>query len=256
MKTENSFYKFIVIFKRDFLNVMSNPVLLLTNTLFPLLLIFTLGYLAEGMYGGGEVTSYDYYSITILIFMAVNVSMTAANSFMESSIKTTNLRTIFAPIRPSSIYLSKIVSTFIFAAICQIVLMVVLGSGFGFQIGGAHAWAVITILILLNLFSSTLGVLFCCIFRSEELSNKILSIINNVLAVVGGLFFSLDSFGRTAETISYLSPVKWVAEAILRMIYDQDFGLLLPTAAVLTVGTALFIGCCKLAFRWNMEDLV
>lgn len=256
MNTDNSFYKFMVLFRRDFLNVMINPVLFLTNTIFPLLLILTLGYLGESMYGGGGVTSYDYYSITILIFMAVNVSMTASNSFMESSIKTTNLRTIFAPIRLSSIYLSKIISTFVFAAICQMLLMLVLGIGFGFQIGGANVWAIVIILLLLNLFSSTLGVLFCCIFRSEELSNKILSIINNVFAVMGGLFFSLDRMGRTAETISYLSPVKWVAETLLRIIYDEDFSLLLPTAAVLIGATALFIVACRVAFRRNMEDLV
>lgn len=72
--------RFFTIFKRDFRNIILNPVLLIYNTVFPLLLVSVLGYLSYGDYFGYGITSYDYYGITVLIYSALNVSVTASNS--------------------------------------------------------------------------------------------------------------------------------------------------------------------------------
>ncbi|KPV60009.1 hypothetical protein QJ48_08095 [Paenibacillus sp. A3] len=55
-------YSFYFILKRDFINLALNPVLLLTNTVFPLLLVLVLGYLSNGAYSGETMNGYDYYS--------------------------------------------------------------------------------------------------------------------------------------------------------------------------------------------------
>ncbi|MDT2258772.1 hypothetical protein P7H17_13390 [Paenibacillus larvae] len=44
-KKTGQLYPFFIILKRDFINLITNIGLIVTNTLFPLLLILTLGYL-------------------------------------------------------------------------------------------------------------------------------------------------------------------------------------------------------------------
>lgn len=246
--------RFNTIFKRDITNIVLNPVLLISSSVFPLLLIMVMGYMTSSVYGGGEVTSYDYYGVTILIFVTLNVSMIASNSFMEKSLKTSNLRILYSPVPTFYLYLSKMLATFLYSSVALFLLVGLTHFILGVNFGGKGWVYVVLILIGFTLFSSALGILLCCIFRSEETTNKILSMVNNTLAVAGGLFFQLDGLGRTVELVSYLSPVKWVAEAAFRMIYDQDTGLVWPMLAVCILGTIVFLWGCKLTFK--VEDYV
>ncbi len=248
----NSIYSFYAIFKRDLVNIVLNPVLLISNTVFPILLVVLLSYLTSGNYGSGGFTAYDYYGVTILIYAVLNVSMTASNSFMEKSLKTSNLRIMYAPIKLSYIYLAKIAATFIFTSVCFFGYIAFFSLVFGVNFGGVNLLYVIMIVLSLNLLSSITGVFFCCIFKSEELTNKIISVAVNFFAILGGLFFRLDGLGPAVERISYISPAKWAAEAMFRIIYDNDFSLLVPgVLMLLTVSAVLLIGC-KLTFK--VED--
>lgn len=250
----NTLYAFWAILKRDTINIVLNPVLLLTNTIFPLLLILALSYLTGDHYGGNGVSAYDYYGITILIFVVLNVSITAANSFMEKSLKTSNLRITYTPIPTSFVYLSKITATFLFTSGCLLVLMLFLHAVLAVNFGRENTPYVILLLVMFNFFSASVGVCFCCLLKSEEVSNQILSIANNLFALLGGLFFSLDGFGKTMEMISYMSPVKWVAEGLFRIIYDLDFSFFAPTVTILLLGSLLLLLGCKLTFK--VEDYV
>lgn len=243
-----------VLFKRDFINIALNPMLFLYNTVFSFLMIVVLGFLNRGNYGNTGLDSYDFYGITMLIYAALNASTTAANSFMEKSIKTTNLRVIYSPIRLSDIYLSKILATFAFTSVCLIGVVTASSLLLGVNYGGAYIPGVILLLLLFNLFSSALGVFMCCIFKSEELSNKILSLVNTLLSVLGGLFFQMDGLGNGVRFISRMSPVKWVSEGIFKMIYDQESGFYLPTCIILAALTLLLVFGCKKTFK--TEDYV
>lgn len=245
---------FSVLFSRDLKNLFMNPAWIMFNTVFPLLLVLVLGYLTKGGYGGMGVTSYDFYGVTLLVFSAWSVAMTSTNSFMEQRIMASNLRVLYAPVRPSFVYVSKIMASFVFTNVCFAVLIAVLHFGLGVHFGGPLFGYVAAIVLLLGLLSSALGVMFCCILRSEELANRVLSPVLQLTAVAGGLFFPLDGVSRTLERVSWFSPAKWVAEAVFRIIYDHDLSLFGPTVGVLALATvAAFVGC-KLTFR--TEDYV
>ncbi|ENQ3077746.1 ABC transporter permease [Bacillus sp. WLY-B-L8] len=245
---------FFVLYKRDVVNIVMNPVLLLTNTISPILFILIFGYLSNGSYGESGITSYDYYGVTILIYGILNVSMTASNSFMEKRLKNSNLRVMYSPIRVSYLYLSKIFATFTFTSVCYLFVMCVAHVGLHVTFGGRNVGYVMIIMLLFNFLSAVIGVLFCCMFKSEEVTNKILSLLNNAFAILGGVFFSLDGLGDAVRTISYISPVKWVVECVMKIIYDQDFSLFLTTGGVLVLLTCFGLVGCKFLFK--VEDYV
>jgi ABC-2 type transport system permease protein len=240
--------RFWRIFNRDFLNLLCNPMWVFYCTLFPLLLILILGWLGSGNYGS-QVNAYDYYGITMVIYAIFNTSTIAANSFMEERIRSGNLRLIYAPISTADIYLSKVAATFVFASLCHLALIAMLHWPLGVNFGGSNTLYVIVLLLLLELFSSALGILLCCICKSENLANRILSIVVNLCAVLGGLFFPPDGLGRVLSALSCLSPAKWSLQAIFALVYDSNLNYLLPAYLLLTALSAAAVGLCHIFFR-------
>ncbi|MEH7457771.1 ABC transporter permease [Bacillus pseudomycoides] len=245
---------FLTLYKRDMMNIITNPPLVLTNTIFPLLFIVILGYLSSDIYGEGAITSYDYYGITILIYSVLNVSMTASNSFMESSLKSSNLRVMYSPIRTSYVYITKVLATFTFTSICLLFVMLVTHIWLKVSFGGRYAIYVVIIALLFNMLSSVVGILCCCILKSEEVTNAILTIINNIFAILGGIFFSLDGYGDMIRVVSYISPVKWVVECMMKIVYDHDLSLFGVTGSIFIVLSSLGLFFCSVFFK--EEDYV
>lgn len=236
--------RFIHIFKRDFINITLNPILLFANTLLPLILVLVLGYLTNG--------NYDYYAITVLIYSALNVSTTAANSFMEKGIKLSNMRIMYAPVNKAYIFLSKILASFTFTSICFFIYSQICIWFLGIEFGGKNYILILILIFMFNLLTSALGIFFCCIFRSEEMANTILSLVNNIFSIFGGIFFSIEGFGSTAQKISNISPVKWIAKAAFQIAYDGNLQMFFPIIIIFTFAIIVLTLLCKFTFK--MED--
>lgn len=240
-----------LIIKEDLKNLLKNPMWIFYATLFPVLLVIILGFLSKNSYGS-DVTSFDYYGITLMIYSILTSGMTSANSFMEERIKKPNMRIIFAPGNIKSVYLSKIIASFIFAFTFHILDMLFLCIVFKI-----HITAIVHILVLMGLLefcAVSLGIMFCCIFKTEAMANQILSIVINLFAIFGGLLFSLDGYGKVIRTISYISPAKWLSVTVFRMIYDNDFALFIPVVIVLILLNFAILAVCGKTFR--KEDCI
>ncbi len=246
-------YKFNQIFKMDIVNLLTNPMWLFYGLAFPFLLVLILGFLASGSYGDA-VTSYDYYGITMMLFIVLNTATISANSFMEERIKSGNMRIIHSPVRPFSIHFSKLAASFVFASACHTVVGLVLSLSLGVNYGGADAVCVWVLMLFAEFFASGLGIMLCCALKSENITNQILSLVIMVLAILGGLFFPLDGLGAAMEQISNLSPVKWVSSAAFRMIFDNDFALFVPAIAILAALSAATVMISAKLFK--TEDYI
>ncbi len=246
-------YPFKQIFKRDLLNLFLNPMWFFYGTVFPFLLVLILGFLSSGKYGN-TITSYDYYGITMMIYIIFNTSTIAANSFMEERIKKGNMRIIYSPVPKAYIYLSKMAASFVFSSACHLFVIMLLHVLLKVHFGGSNTGFTLSILIMFEAFASILGVLCCCIFKSENTSNQILSMVINISALLGGLFFRLDGFGSIVEKISYLSPVKWIVINMFKIIYDHDFSYYLPTVLILFFLSVAALLLCRKFYR--TEDYI
>jgi ABC-2 type transport system permease protein len=220
-------------------------------TLFPILLIAILGFMTKDNYGS-EFTSYNYYGITLMIYSILMSGMTSANAFMEERIKKPNMRIIYSPGSISHIYLSKIIASFVFSAVFHLLDMIFLCFLFDIKIN--HIFELILLFGLTELFSVTLGIMLCCIFKTEAITNQLQSIIVNLMAIFGGLMFSLDGLGSTVRSISNLTPAKWLTTTTFELIYDGKQSSVLPTVALLVATIGVMIIVCKITFR--KEDCI
>lgn len=242
--------KFIKIVTFDFMNIVRNPMLLIVNTLFPLILIGVMGFVMSSVFGGeGSMSFYDYYGIKMIILTALLIAMTASNTFMEEKVKMGNTRIIYAPVSKTSIYLSKLISTYILGTISYSILIFILQYLFHLNFGGKNILYIILLINLLSLFGCSLGTLFCCIFKSEEGANSTMQIPLLFFLFFGGVIFGTHRLGKFVAAVSNLSPIKWVNECAIRIMYDNDFSIYLPVLAFLLIASILCIILCQIIFK-------
>ena len=214
-------YQFMRIVQRDTLNLFLNPMWVFMSIALPFFLASILGFLSEGMYGS-ILSSYDYYGISMIFFGILNTATFSANSFLEEKIKRANLRIIYTPINKKYLTLSKVISTFIFTSFFYSLTAVFLHFIFDVNYGGENTVYVWFLLMGMNLFFSSLGVLMCCIFKSEEIANQILSIVTTLFALFSGFFFPIQPLGKLFVKISNSLPTTKILNDIWTIIFDQN----------------------------------
>ncbi|MGY3779613.1 ABC transporter permease [Isobaculum melis] len=241
-------YRFLRIVQRDTINLLINPMWIFFGIGFPFLLTAVLGVLTEGLYGS-SITSYDYYGVTMLLYSTLYAATFSANAFLEERIKQPNLRIIYSPINKFSIPLSKIIATFIFTAIFYTLAGGVMHILLGVNFGSAHLGKIMALFLAVDFFFSCIGVLMCCLFKSEGVANQIISIVTTLFAVLSGLFFPVASLGKQMVAISKFSPITKVIDLIFSLIYDTAATGFLATMGLLLGMSMLLILCCGALFK-------
>lgn len=246
-------YRLVKIIQRDTINLLTNPMWIFFSLMFPFLLVAILGFLTEGLYGD-YFTSYDYYGVTLMLFSAMYAGTFSANSFMEEKIKRANLRIVYSPIRNWFIPFSKVIATFIFSTFFYTIAAVIYHFLFQIRFGDEKLLEIWLLFIGMNLLFSCIGVLMCCIFRSEGVANQILSILTAALAMLSGFLFPVANLGETFVKISKWLPTTKVAQTVFEMIYDQNAANFLPVFMLLLILSGLIMAGSMILF--NGEEYV
>ena len=77
-----------------------------------------MGFLFENLYNTSLVSSYDFYGVTMIIFIAMMGATVPANIFLEKHLKNANTRIFYSPVSRVSVYSSKILACFLFMSLC------------------------------------------------------------------------------------------------------------------------------------------
>lgn len=240
---------FIRIARLDFTNILRNPMLMIINTITPLLLVAGFGLVTQNEFGKGSISAYDYYGVTTMIFSAMMICLTVTNTFMEEKVKRGNLRVAYTPISKAGIYLTKLVATYIFGTIVFGAITIIEQYVFHINFGGRNILYILLLINVLVLFGCCLGTMFCSILKSEEMANTIMPLVVIVLVFFSGFFFPIGHFGKTVQEIAHLSPATWATECAFRIIYDNDFDIYPNTIAFLLIASVVCIIISQIAFK-------
>jgi ABC-2 type transport system permease protein len=178
------------------------------------------------------VGAFDDYGIAMVGDVIFNSAIFSANSFMEERIKKPNMRLIHSPVRPFYIHFSKVLAAFAYCAVTNTLVAAALHFVFRINYGGDAAWSLLVIMLLSVFLLSSIGVLVCCMLKSEGITNDILSLLFALFAVLGGVFFPIDGLGGAVSAASWVSPAKWIMAACMRIVYDRDFSLFMPVCGL------------------------
>ena len=209
--------------KQDFKNLITTPVVVMACVVYPWLLVGLFGFIFSSLYGGEGVSSYDYYGVTMMIYIIIASITITPNTFMEKKLRQGNIRIAYAPVSKISIYMSKILSSYLFMVVTVSINMTLMNYFKIANLGGDNFIYVLVLFMAFLLFTVTIGGAICVILETEELTNLILSNVASVFALVSGMFFPVDSLGKVTSNLSNLSPVKWILDSTFNVIYDNNF---------------------------------
>jgi len=209
--------------KRDFKNLITTPVVIMACVVYPWLLVGLFGFIFSSLYGGEGVSSYDYYGVTMMIYIIIASITITPNTFMEKKLRQGNIRIAYAPVSKISIYMSKILSSYLFMVVTVSINMTLMNYFKIANLGGDNFIYVLVLFMAFLLFTVTIGGAVCVILKTEELTNMILSNAASIFALVSGMFFPVDSLGKVVSNLANLSPIKWILDSTFSVIYDNNF---------------------------------
>lgn len=241
-----SFFKIV---KFDLKNLFKTPMLVIVNIVEPLALYVILGVIMKNKFSSNTMSSFDFYAVTTLIISATMIVMTTSNIFLDEKVKRGNKRVIYAPISKAEVYLSKLVSSFIFAIILFDILAFIEQYVFKCNFGGKNIIFIIILIDALTFFACSLSTAGCCVLKNEDKANSVIPLITSVFLLFSGIFVPLGQVGKIMKVLSALSPVRYVTECSMQIIYDNNFNLFGMTIIMMIVLSIICIFICQLTFK-------
>lgn len=227
--------------------ICKTPIMFMMYFIYPVLLTAIIGYLTQSNFSGG-VTSYEYYSIGMMIFIFTSSGLISSYNFLDDNVKQGNVRTMFAPINNLGIYLSQIISGTIYSSVAIAVTMIIFNLLFKVNYNGNEILIFVSFIIL-SFMSNALGMFLCTLLNNVGVVNVVFNIVQTVLCVLGGAFFSLEALGGIPALISKISPVKWFIDGLLNSIYDNNNFILFVAVAVNIVVAIILIMITSKTFK-------
>lgn len=240
---------FAKIVKFDLKNIFKTPMLVIVNIVEPVVLYVILGVIMKNEFTNKMMSSFDFYAVTTLIISATMIVMTTSNIFLDEKVKRGNKRVVYAPISKVQVYLSKLVSTFIFAIILFDVLALIEQYVFKCNFGGKNIIFVIILIDALTFFACSLSTAGCCILKNEDKTNSVIPLITSVFLFFSGIFVPLGDGGKIMKVLSALSPVRYVTECSMQIIYDNNFDLFGITIIMIIILSTICILICQFTFK-------
>ena len=99
----------LTIMKQDTINLLKNKPIMMYLLIYPVVLILVTGFVFGSIFSDDILTSYDYYGVTMMIYLSMATVIILPELLFGSNVKYANYRIVYSPIPRYKIYLSKLI---------------------------------------------------------------------------------------------------------------------------------------------------
>ncbi|MBU5592557.1 ABC transporter permease [Clostridium sp. MSJ-4] len=198
---------------------------------------------------GKKPSAMDYYAVTMLVMIILYGANYGAGAMAEGRMSPIGRRIQASPLRSLDVVFGKTIGA-IFSMSWQI-LTLVLFSKFVFKANfGSNIMQVLFICFIATLFSISLGILICSIFKEEALVSKIISILVPIFTLVSGGYVKINmpDSGSILSKITKLSPSYLAQKAIFGSIYEGS-ALEIRNSILILLGFSLIFFLISIIFE-------
>lgn len=183
--------------------------------------------------------SIDYYAVVITTMIAMYGAMSASSLIHKERTRKTGDRLLTSPVRKSEIFIGKVLGNIVINTIC--ISVVILCSRLFFKANwGDHLGVVFLVLLTEVIFAVSLGLGISYLTKTNAASTTIIMLIVQLASFFGGAYFKLENPEGIFKFITDLSPLTWINNAIMKIIYTSDLSAAIPAAA-LNIGLAVVL---------------
>lgn len=174
----------------------------------------------------------DYYAITMLTLIIMYGSMSSSSAIINERIRKTYSRVIGTPVRRYEYFVGKLFGSVLVTTLQ--ILLVVLFSKYILKAYLGENLVVYGIIIFSEIIMSvSIGQGIAYIIKNDSVVHGLLNAIIPIMVLLGGGYFPLEQFGSNIlSAAAKISPIKWVNDSILNVIYDGDYSKVIPAVVI------------------------
>jgi ABC-2 type transport system permease protein len=191
----------------------------------------------------------DYYGVTMTTLIILYASMTAAYGIKKEETLKTGNRMKVSPVTKGEVFAGKVLGFWLITVIE--VAIVLLFSKYVIKVDWGNDMGVIFLILLSEIFIAvSIGVAVSYLTKSEGAMTGILNLLIPVMVFLGGGYVPLEQFNSgILTTLSKVSPMTWVNQSILNVIYANDFDKVMPAILINLGATLILLMVSSVAFR-------
>ena len=192
--------------------------------------------------------SIDYYSITMLTLILMYASLTGMWGIRSEQRMKTGNRILCGPVNKYELMAGNVIGD-VSVTIVQAVVVIAVSKYVLAAYWGSNILAVMGLVLSQSVMTISLGVGMAYLIRNEGAASGVLNTVIPIVVLLGGGYTPLENMGGFISKISVISPVKWINDALFRLIYDNDYSLFATAIIINIVVAAVFLTAAALLSR-------
>lgn len=217
------------------------------NMVFPILMIWLLGFLCKNMFSG-EITGYQYYAVVLPPYCILMAVITAAYAGKDDAYAKTAERVLAAPVSKWVIVITKVIAeTLVFTACTYLVLA---GSVIIWKLPIGDSLLYLCLLYFsVSLLTAAVGTYIGLGMKNFLAVKNLINLPLGIFAIAGGCFFRIGTLSPTGQLLLNLSPLTWINRSIFLTLYDANHTPVLGCSLCLGLIGAGFTVLAAMTFK-------
>lgn len=203
----------------------------------------------ESLDKGHQPRAIDYYGVTMTTLIVMYAAMTAGYGMNSERVRNTINRMFVSPLKKQEIFAGKVIG-FLLITMIQIGVVVLFGRYVIKVNWGDNMGIILAVLSAEIAMSISIGIAVSFFAKSEGAMTGILNLIIPTTIFLGGGYVPLEEFNsKIIDTLSKISPVRWVNDSMFNVIYRNDYGTVIPAILINIAIALVLLVFASLAFR-------
>lgn len=235
------------LFKFYFIRTMKDSFTIGYSIIFPVIIVLLMGLLRKSAFGD-LITSYQYYSYTLIPFCILCEITTVAYLAQEEARKKVGERFLSAPISMKTLVVTKLFAVTTALGICHFIVFSIFTIIFHTKFWGG-LFLVFFLYQTFTLFTASLGLLLGLCTKNFIIIKNFMNIPIFLFAILAGTFFPISTVSTLIKLLVNLSPLYWINRGIFLCMYDNKYTILLLCIACNLLACAFLIAITVVRFR-------
>lgn len=191
----------------------------------------------------------DYYGITMTTLIILYAAMTAGYGIKQEQTLKTGNRMKVSPVKKGEVFVGKVLGSWTITVIQ--ILVVLIFSKYIIKVDWGNNLGVVSLILFSEiLMAVSIGTIVALTIKSEGAMVGVLNLIIPVMVFLGGGYVPLDQFkSNIMIALSKFSPITWINEAILNVVYVDNFDKVMPAILINLGVTLVLLVISSVAFR-------
>lgn len=201
---------------------------------------------------GNNLTSFQYYSISIFSFTALILIQSLTGSYYAEKESGVLKRCLAAPMSKTQYFNYTLISNIVFAFIINLVYTLV------FRIGGisyrGSLWLLVLIVAVISILQGAFAGFITAFFKDKRIGGLIITAMIMISVAVGGAFFPVDKVGNgIVKFLGGMAPNSQIIKVFKGYILENSINVVINPLVIMSLLSLMLyvLSFIKVRVKWE-----